>query len=68
MLYFEGIKVEGSLIGPPGYIKDMLDLCSRHGIGAVVETLPLSQVNEACDKVRKNLARHRMVLVMPTDQ
>ncbi|MHA6629862.1 NAD(P)-dependent alcohol dehydrogenase [Pseudonocardia sichuanensis] len=47
--------------GTPG-TQDMLDFCARHGITADVETVPLSQVNEAMQRLRRNDVRYRFVL------
>jgi uncharacterized zinc-type alcohol dehydrogenase-like protein len=52
----------GSDIGSPAAIREMLAFAAEHGIGADVETAPLSEVNAAIDRVRKNRARYRMVL------
>ncbi len=53
----------GSDIGSPGDIRAMLAFAAEHGIGAQVETMPLSEVNGAVQRVRENKARYRMVLV-----
>jgi len=52
----------GSPIGGSVLMKEMLRFAARHNIGAQVEVLPMPQVNEAIEKVRKNQARYRMVL------
>ncbi|WP_170073125.1 hypothetical protein [Malikia granosa] len=39
-----------------------LDFCARHGIEPVVEIFPLSQVNEALDRLREGKVRYRAVL------
>jgi len=41
----------------------MLAFAARHGIKPVVETYPLSQINQAIDHVRQGKARFRVVLV-----
>ena len=56
--------IGGSQIGGRRLIGDMLKFSAQHGIQAKTEVLPLSRVNEALDKVRKNQARYRMVLEM----
>ena len=40
----------------------MLDFCARHGIEPVVEMFPMSQVNEALDRLREGKVRYRAVL------
>lgn len=54
----------GSLIGSRVMMHEMLDFAARHDIRAKTETMPIAQVNEALDKVRKNRARYRMVLAL----
>jgi len=67
-LVLRGVKIQGSLVGPPAYVREMLELCSKNNIRAMIETTPYSNVNAACDKVRKNQAKYRVVLEMPTDE
>ncbi len=55
-------SVRGSAIGNRARIAEMLNFAARSGVGAKVETLPMSKVNDALDKVRANKARYRMVL------
>ena len=40
----------------------MLDFCARHGIEAVTEHFPMSEVNEAMEHLRSGKARYRIVL------
>ena len=40
----------------------MLEFCARHGIEAVTEHFPMSEVNEAVDHLRAGKARYRIVL------
>lgn len=55
-------KIRGSAIGSRQTIERMLKFAARHEIGAQVEVLPMSRVNEALVKVRENKARYRIVL------
>jgi uncharacterized zinc-type alcohol dehydrogenase-like protein len=57
------LSVTGSLIGNPIMMRAMLSFAQEHGISPVVEVAPLSQVNEALQKVKDNKARYRIVLV-----
>jgi uncharacterized zinc-type alcohol dehydrogenase-like protein len=43
-------------------MRQMLDFAARHGIGAEVEVLPMSEVNQALDRLRRNDVRYRFVL------
>ena len=52
----------GSDIGSPAAIREMLAFAAEHGIGAQVETAPLSEVNAALQRLRENRVRYRMVL------
>jgi D-arabinose 1-dehydrogenase-like Zn-dependent alcohol dehydrogenase len=55
-------SVAASPIGSPYEIREMLDFAARHSIGAMTEMRPMSEVNEALQKVRDNTVRYRMVL------
>ena len=52
----------GSVIGSPATISEMLEFAADHQIEARTELVPLAEVNQAIDRVRKNQARYRMVL------
>ena len=41
----------------------MLEFAEVHSIKPEVEVMPMSQVNEALQRVRENKARYRIVLV-----
>lgn len=56
-------RVMGSPIGGRGTMRDTLDLAERFDIKPVVETFPLSHVNEAIDALRKNHVRFRAVVI-----
>ncbi len=55
-------SIRGSAIGNRAAIQEMLGFAARHNIQARTEVLPMSEVNAALDKVRRNQARYRMVL------
>ncbi len=52
----------GSNIAGTQTIKEMLEFAARHHIGAQVETVPLTQVNEAVNRVREGKSPYRLVL------
>ena len=54
--------VTGSPIGSPHRIREMLDVAARHQVGAITQVFPMSKVNDALAKVKKNKARYRAVL------
>ncbi|MCM2282186.1 MAG: NAD(P)-dependent alcohol dehydrogenase [Bdellovibrionaceae bacterium] len=58
-------SIVGSSTGGRPRIAEMLEFAARHGIEAQTEVIPLSDVNQAVDRVRSNQARYRMVLEMP---
>jgi uncharacterized zinc-type alcohol dehydrogenase-like protein len=55
-------SVSGSPTGSPSTVDQMLAFCARHSIAPVIEEFPLSQVNEALDRLRSGHARYRVVL------
>jgi uncharacterized zinc-type alcohol dehydrogenase-like protein len=61
-MIFGEFSFTASVIGSPVEIAEMLQFAADHQINTAVETLPLDQVNQALDKVRRNEARYRMVL------
>jgi uncharacterized zinc-type alcohol dehydrogenase-like protein len=52
----------GSPLGSPATTRKMLDFCARHGIEAVTEHFPMSDVNEALAHLEAGKARYRVVL------
>jgi uncharacterized zinc-type alcohol dehydrogenase-like protein len=55
-------SVSGSPLGSPATISTMLEFCARHGIEAVTEHFPMSEVNEAMEHLRSGKARYRIVV------
>ena len=55
-------SVSGSPLGSPATTAMMLEFCARHGIEAVTEHFPMSEVNEALDHLQAGKARYRIVL------
>ncbi len=62
MLLLKEKRIRGSNTGGRATIEEMLTFAARHRIGAMVEVMPMAQVNAALDKVRTGKARYRMVL------
>ncbi len=56
------LSIHGSFVGNPDDMTAMLAFAEAHSIQPVIEKMPLSQVNEAVEKTRKNQARYRIVL------
>ena len=57
--------VRGSVIGGRPMMREMLDFADRHNIRAMTEVMPMTQVNDAMEKLRNNKARYRIVLTNP---
>jgi len=55
-------SVSGSPVGSPATMATMLDFCARHDIAPVIETFPMSRVNDALQHLRDGKARYRVVL------
>ena len=55
-------SVSGSPVGSPATTATMLDFCARHDIAPVIETFPMSKVNDALQHLRDGKARYRIVL------
>lgn len=55
-------SIAGSVIGSRAAIQEMLECAALHNIKAKTELMSLSEVNQACDKVRQGKARYRVVL------
>jgi uncharacterized zinc-type alcohol dehydrogenase-like protein len=55
-------SLSGSPVGSPATAHDMLQFCARHAIAPLTEYFPMSQVNEAVDRLRSGAARYRVVV------
>jgi len=56
------LAIRGSFIGTQEDMKEMLLFAQEHAIKPMIEQLPMSQVDNAIQKVRENKARYRIVL------
>ncbi|MFF4029982.1 NAD(P)-dependent alcohol dehydrogenase [Streptomyces sviceus] len=52
----------GSMIGGIAETQEMLDFCAGHGIGAEIELIAASQINEAYERVVNSDVRYRFVI------
>jgi uncharacterized zinc-type alcohol dehydrogenase-like protein len=59
-------SLAGSLIGGIRETQEMLDFCGQHGIVCDIEKIPMSQVNEAYERVVRSDVRYRFVIDMGT--
>jgi len=61
------LSIIGSFLGNRARMREMLSFAHAHGITPAIEQMPMSQVNEALQRVRDNKARYRIVLVNETE-
>jgi alcohol/geraniol dehydrogenase (NADP+) len=54
--------ISGSPLGSPATLETMLDFCARHNVAPVIESFPMSRINEGLDRLRSGKARYRIVL------
>jgi uncharacterized zinc-type alcohol dehydrogenase-like protein len=52
----------GSAIGGIQETQEMLDFCAEHGIGAEIELIGASEINEAYERVQSSDVRYRFVI------
>ena len=57
------VSITGSFLGSRAEMGEMLAFAQEHGITPRVELMPMAQVNQAMDRLRRNQARYRIVLV-----
>lgn len=55
-------SIAGSAIGGIKETQEMLDFCAVHGLGAEIEVIEASQVNEAYERVLASDVRYRFVI------
>ncbi len=61
-------SVAGSPTGSPTAIDHMLEFSARHSVAPVVESFPMSKVNDALEHLRSGKARYRIVLINDLDK
>ncbi|WP_329562848.1 NAD(P)-dependent alcohol dehydrogenase [Kitasatospora sp. NBC_01266] len=59
-------SLAGSMIGGIRETQEMLDFCAEHGIGADIEVIEASAINEAYTRVLKSDVRYRFVIDVAT--
>jgi len=57
------LSITGSFVGIPDDMRAMLQFASHHNIKPMIEIMPMSQVNQAIERLRQNKAHYRIVLV-----
>lgn len=68
VLLFKSIQITGTLVGSPSEIEEMLEFSAKHKILPLIEIQPLSEVNAAIERVVRNEARYRIVLLIPDNE
>jgi uncharacterized zinc-type alcohol dehydrogenase-like protein len=63
---FSRKSLAGSLIGNLGDTQEILDFCAEHSIAPDIELIPITQINEAYDKVERGEVRFRYVIDLST--
>ena len=61
-------RLAGSLIGGIPETQEMLDFCAAHNIVSDIETIPMSHINEAYERMLKGDVKYRFVVDMATLQ
>ncbi len=61
LLFFQR-SVTGTPLGSPATMTAMLEFCARHEIAPMIETFPMSKVNDAFEHLEAGKARYRIVL------
>lgn len=55
-------SIGGSPLGSPATMATMLEFAARHGVEPLIETFPMTNVNDAMEKLRTGKPRFRLVL------
>jgi uncharacterized zinc-type alcohol dehydrogenase-like protein len=61
------LSIVTSFLGNRARMREMLSFAQAQAITPAIELMPMSQVNEALQRVRENKARYRIVLVNETE-
>ncbi|ORX72738.1 NAD(P)-binding protein [Linderina pennispora] len=56
------VAITGSLIGGVNIVKETLEFAARHNIRPVIERFPMSEINQALERVDSGRIRYRAVL------
>ncbi len=59
-------SIAGSAIGGIPETQEMLDFCAKHKIPADIELIPISQINEAWERMLKGDIKYRFVIDIAT--
>lgn len=56
------LSISGSFLGQPAEMREMLQFSQEKGIQPMIETMEMTEVNRAIERLRANKARYRIVL------
>ena len=56
------LTISGSFLGLPSEMREMLRFSQEYAIRPMIELLPMTDVNQAIQRIRENKARYRIVL------
>jgi uncharacterized zinc-type alcohol dehydrogenase-like protein len=59
-------RLAGSAIGSIAETQEMLDFCAKHNIVSDIEMIPISNINEAYERMLKSDVKYRFVIDMAT--
>ncbi len=62
LLTLDQLTIAGSAAGSRADMQSMLEFCARHEVAPQVESMPMSEINAALDRVRSREVRYRVVL------
>ena len=57
------LSISGSFLGTPADMREMLSFAQTYNIQPMIELMPMAQINPAIERLKKNRARYRIVLV-----
>jgi uncharacterized zinc-type alcohol dehydrogenase-like protein len=57
------LSITGSFLSNRATTREMLSFAQAHGIKPWIELMPMSEVNEAIERLKQNKARYRIVLI-----
>jgi uncharacterized zinc-type alcohol dehydrogenase-like protein len=57
------LSITGCFLGSRATMREMLRFADLHRIAPKIETMPMSQINEAIQRIKENKARYRIVVV-----
>lgn len=63
MIVFNRLRFEGSAIGSPEELRDMLEFVAKHKVSGMIQERPMKDASQAVVDLEAGKARYRYVLV-----